>query len=297
MTSLDPELQKWAAQAALPGAGVTDVRGLRDGGSPWLLCVRRRDVELEVVLRVGNPSDHSAMRTEMAALALAAEHRIPAPRVLAADFDGVAPALLIEKVGGDSVIPLRAPRSRLRQLGSSAAAFHRIPVTGSADLPVRDRPIPGVDFASLRRAQEPPDSLLAEAEARVAAHQPDQASGFVHGDLWQGNSMWDGDRLLAFIDWDCAGVGPAGVDLGSLRCDAAFCFGLDAADDVRVGWEEAAGQPAADVPYWDLVAALSTPPDMGWFVGAIGGQGRPDLTQEILLSRRDMFVRAALERL
>jgi len=91
--------------------------------------------------------------------------------------------------------------------------------------------------------------------------------------------------------------GPAGVDLGSLRCDAALYHGLACADDVRRGWEEAAGRAAADVAYWDVVAALSTPPDMGWFVGAIAGQGRPDLTREILVERRDAFLADALRRL
>ena len=45
------------------------------------------------------------------------------------------------------------------------------------------------------------------------------------------------------------------------------------------------------------MAALSTPPDMGWFPSAIAGQGRPDLTQEVLLRRRDEFLRVALTRL
>jgi hypothetical protein len=35
---------------------------------------------------------------------------------------------------------------------------------------------------------------------------------------------------------------------------------------------------------------------MGWFPGAIAGQGRPDLTRELLV-RRDDFLRAALDRL
>src|SRR4029450_1926681 len=39
------------------------------------------------------------------------------------------------------------------------------------------------------------------------------------------------------------------------------------------------------------VAALSTPPDMGWFPGANAGQGRPDLTRDVLVRRRDAFLR------
>ena len=45
------------------------------------------------------------------------------------------------------------------------------------------------------------------------------------------------------------------------------------------------------------MAALSTPPDMGWFPGALAGQGRPDLDREVLVRRRDAFLRAALDRL
>ena len=40
MPTLDPGLLEWAVRAAAPGAEVAEVRGLRDGGSPWL--VRRR---------------------------------------------------------------------------------------------------------------------------------------------------------------------------------------------------------------------------------------------------------------
>ena len=46
-----------------------------------------------------------------------------------------------------------------------------------------------------------------------------------------------------------------------------------------------------------MVAALSTPPDLGWFPGAIAGQGRPDLRREVLLARRDDFLGDALGRL
>jgi hypothetical protein len=54
------------------------------------------------------------------------------------------------------------------------------------------------------------------------------------------------------------------------------------------------GRPAPDLAHWDVVAALSTPPDMGWFPSAIAGQGRSDLTREVLLRRRDEFLRFAL---
>jgi aminoglycoside phosphotransferase (APT) family kinase protein len=296
MPTLDPGLLEWAVRAAAPGAEVAEVRGLRDGGSPWLVRLGRHGAGRGVVLRVGAAEDPAPLRTEVAALRLAAEHGLPAPRLLAADLAGDPPVVLTDLLAGSSAIPPQRPPGRLRALGRAAATLHAVAVAPGPELPRRDRPIGGVDFAALRRRQ-PARPLLEEAGRRVAQAPPPQAGVLVHGDLWQGNALWAGDTLAGLVDWDCAGSGSPGVDLGSLRCDAAICFGAEAAEDVRHGWEEGAGRPATDVAYWDVVAALSTPPDMGWFPGAIAGQGRPDLTRELLLRRRDEFLGAALDRL
>ena len=93
-------------------------------------------------------------------------------------------------------------------------------------------------------------------------------------------------------------VGAAGVDLCSLRCDAAVCYGIEAVDLILAGWEEEAGHPAENVGYWDAIAALSTPPDMAWVAATIADQGRPDLNDGPLLNaRRDAFLRQALSHL
>jgi aminoglycoside phosphotransferase (APT) family kinase protein len=140
--------------------------------------------------------------------------------------------------------------------------------------------------------------ICSAAEAAVAATRPDEGRlGLVHGDLWYGNTLWDDGRLTAVLDWDCAGVGPAGIDLGSLRCDAARCHGTEAAEHILRGWEAEAGRPASDIPYWDAVASLASPVDMGRFPTAMAGQGRPDLTRAVMLERRDAFLGAALSRL
>jgi aminoglycoside phosphotransferase (APT) family kinase protein len=306
MADIPDELLEWVVEA-VGARRVIDVHGMRDGGSPWRLQLECEDGVRDVVLRVGvpgadasetgSPIDGRPVRIETTALTLAADHGIPVPRVLGSAEEHEPALLLIEAVPGSSAIPRVATPERLHSLGAAAAALQKIAVPPSAGFPRRDRPIPLEDFAALRR-REPPRPLLVEAEERVASALPGPVhEGFVHGDLWQGNTMWDDGRLTSLIDWDCAGVGPAGVDLGSLRCDAALCFGLEAADGILAGWEHEAGHPAADLAYWDVVAALSTPPDMSWFVQAISGQGRPDLSHDILLSRRDAFLRDALDRL
>lgn len=292
--TLDDRLVRWAVSAAAPGADVIEVRGLRDGGTPWLLRLSLDGRERDAVLRVGR--DPAPLRTEVAALELALRLGVPAPGLLASDLDGEPPLLLTERLAGSSAIPATPSPARLRALGAAAAAMHAVPLPPTGALPRRERPIAGVDFAELRRTA-PPYPLMAEAE-RAIEHRPVRGQEvFVHGDLWQGNTLWTGDHLVGLIDWDCAGAGPAGVDIGSLRCDAALCFGLDTVDHVLRGWEEAAGRPAEDVAYWDVVAALSTPPQLDWFVESIVGQGRPDLDRQTLVRRRDEFLRAALDRM
>jgi aminoglycoside phosphotransferase (APT) family kinase protein len=288
-------LLAWATAAAAPGASVAAVTGLREGGSPWLL---RFSDGGAVVLRTGGEAHRQAFATELAALSLAAPAGLPVPRVLAADLDGDPVAVLTSVLPGTSRTSGPPSSARLRALGAAAAAIHRVPAPPpSAALPVRTRSISAVDFTALRRAA-PPQELLVAAEAALAALPvPPSPAVFVHGDLWQGNVLWDGDALSGVIDWDGAGGGPAGIDLGSLRVDAATSAGGSAPDAVLAGYEAATGRPFADVAYWDVAAALTTPPDMGWFVDAVRDQGRSDLDQPTMLARRDAFLAAALGRL
>src|SRR5262245_12226152 len=96
--TLDERLLDWAVAAAAPGAEVTEVRGLRDGGSPWLLRLSLDGGERGVVLRAGR--DPAPLRTEVAALRLAEQMGLPAPRLVAADLDGDPPVALAERLAG-----------------------------------------------------------------------------------------------------------------------------------------------------------------------------------------------------
>jgi aminoglycoside phosphotransferase (APT) family kinase protein len=248
-------------------------------------------------------ADHApGFATEIAALRLAAQLRIPAPRILGLDASGDAAgalAVLETVLPGRSRIPVLPSPERLRCLGATAAACHAVAADASPDLPLRTRPIPVSDFANDRReAKDHATPFLSAADEAIARLPvPAGTTVFVHGDLWQGNTMWDGDRLTGLLDWDMAGVGHYGVDLSSLRLDAALMFGLDAADPVLAGWEEAAGRRAEDLAYWDAVAALNQPGDMAVFAPVIHDQGRDDLSAVTLNQRRDAFLRSALDRL
>ncbi|GAA1273590.1 hypothetical protein GCM10009634_15800 [Saccharothrix xinjiangensis] len=290
---------RWAERAVAPGAGVVDVRDLRVGG-PWL--VRFENPASAAVLRVAEVGDRGGcerLATEAAALDLAGRHGLPTPRLIAADLDGEASgrvAVLSTALPGSSRVPVHPSADRMRALGRAAAALHAVEAEPRPGLPLRRWPMDGAG-AGFTAARDGGSPLLAEARERVgAAPAPVGRTVLVHADLWQGNTLWVGDSFAGFVDWEYGGVGAAGVDLGNLRCDASLLAGPAAAGQVLDGWEEVAG-PADDLAHWDVAAALSTPVDVARWLPAIHGQGRADLTAEVVAGRRDAFLRGALDRL
>jgi hypothetical protein len=248
------------------------------------------------VLLAGAPETAGTQIVGVRGIALARAGGVPAPGVIAARAGEKAAVLLIEYVDGSSHQPAGPGPARLGALGRIAARISRVG-PGGAGLPAVTHPVPLVGFGELR-ARAQPQPLLAAAQERVAAIMPDDPAGFVHGDLWSGNTLWRGGELAAVTGWDCAGRGAAGVDLGSLRCDAAMCYGLEASGHVLAGWQAEAERPAQSLACWDAVAALSTRPGIDWFAGAIAAMtGRPDLTRELPRERRDAFLAGALEAL
>jgi aminoglycoside phosphotransferase (APT) family kinase protein len=293
----DPGWLRWVTNCVHPGATVVSVTGLRRGESPWLVGLSGSDID-EVVVRVGDESSVALLATEAAALEAIAASEVPGPRLLGVAMGGPATpgvfALVMTRIPGTSRSSVEPSPARLRALGEAVASVHAAPVPTSPHLPARQRPVEPVDFDAGRRS-EPARSLLCDAEdvlRRIPL--PEHGPVLVHGDFWHGNTMWDHDQLTGIIDWECAGVGHPGIDLGMQRCDAALVVGPPGADAVLAGYESAIGRPAADVAYWDVAAALTTPPTMDLFVQIYAGQGRTDLDPPTLLARRDAFLAAAL---
>jgi aminoglycoside phosphotransferase (APT) family kinase protein len=293
-------LLAWAGRTA--GGPARVERGLRDGGNPWLIRVDVGGATRRVVLKTVADSPGGAA-AEAAALAIAAAHAIPTPELVGVDRDGAVaglPTVLESVVPGTSRIPRLVGPARLRAAGAVVGRLGRIALAPSADLPRRHRPIPAYDFAAERRSGRAPSSAVLDAAAEVLARRPAPPgpSGLVHGDIWHGNLMWSGDRVTGIIDWETAGTGDAGVDLGALRLDAAIMFGAAAAETVLTGWLAGREAPLpAALARWDVVAASNTPTDMALFVPVIHGQGRSDLDAATLNARRDAFLDDALRRL
>jgi len=300
---LSERVLRWVIDAVGGGTRVAAVAGLREGANPWSLRFDPAGRVEAAVLRLGDPADPDQcgrFATEVAALRVAGDHRLPAARLIAADLDGSAAgvlAVLTDLLPGHSRIPSVASTERLRGLGATAAALQAVPLAPRAALPLRTRSIADVDFAA-RRREKGTTALLAAAEERLAQlPAPGGPTVFVHGDLWFGNTLWSGDRCTGLVDWDCAGAGSPGIDLGGARFDAALMFGPPAAEQVLEGWQRAAGRRAEQVAYWDVVAALGTLADMAFCVPALHDQGRTDLDAGLLGQRRDAFLSTALSRL
>lgn len=299
MSQYIDEAVRWAAGAVGVGARVLDVQQLRSNSGPWLLCIEHGDAIVEAVLKAGPIGMRAEFVCEVAALELAAEHGLPVPKVIAAELEEGQAALLISLLPGSSEIPRVASEVRLRAVGAAAAMLHRIPLEPRPDLPLRMRHMPWIDLAADRRMmQRESTALLDEADARTRElAAPEGNTVFVHGDLWQGNMLWSGHDCVGLIDWEAAGAGHYGVDLGSLRLDAALLFGSTAPDVVLAGWEAESGRAAEQVAYWDLVAGLNTSADMEGFLPTMHDAGRLDLDAATLTDRRDAFLQAALDTL
>jgi aminoglycoside phosphotransferase (APT) family kinase protein len=271
-------------------------------GGPWWLSAVVEGRETALVLKAEQPDDAARQRlaTAGAALEVAAANDIAAPRLVALDVEAACGwhALLTTALPGSSSIAAGITSARLRALGSEAARLHLVAGTPTTELPVRSRSLEGYDLnaGTTATASTP---LLDEARQVLAdvSLPHEEPFGFVHGDFWQGNTLWDGDRYTGAVDWDFAGFGPAGIDLGSLRADVVVLHGAEAGDEVLAGWEATVGRPAPNLAWWDLVAGVSTPEDMGGWLPNFHAQGRTDLDLAVITRRRDEFVKQGLHRL
>ena len=78
----------------------------------------------------------------------------------------------------------------------------------------------------------------------------------LHGDFWPGNLLWQAGRLVAAIDWEDAALGDPLADLANTRLEIMWAFGGDAMQEFTRRYQSLAALDLAQLPYWDLCAAL-----------------------------------------
>src|SRR3954447_10782481 len=96
MADPSESLLKWAAFALGEEATVESVTGLHGGSSPWRLHVVSPDATTEAILRTtfdpprwpGGPMALRVLARSVAALRVAEQHELAAPRLIACDLEG-----------------------------------------------------------------------------------------------------------------------------------------------------------------------------------------------------------------
>ncbi len=297
--SVDAHPKAVAALVAAAGATLLDAWPLAGGVSAQMtaLAVRLPDGSPAtwVLRRPASPgADPRALRREVAVLRCVAAAGLPVPTPRWLDESGAhlpGPALLLDYLQGAPCFDPTQGARVAQALGELLATLHRAALTG-ADLP------------DLPRYRLPPprptlDHSLGEAALRAAlanAWPPAPtlpAPILLHGDAWPGNLLWQGDRLVALIDWEDALLGDPLADLAVSRLDVAWLFGEAAMQRLTAAYVAATGFDLAALPVWDLAAALRPCGNLPVWAAGWPALGRSDLTLAAMTAVHARFVAQA----
>ncbi len=145
----------------------------------------------------------------------------------------------------------------------------------------------------------PDGQRIRQALAQAASIDQWNTPVLVHGDFWPGNVLWHEGRLAAVIDWEDAETGDPLADLAVSRLDTLLIFGIRAMHDFTAHYQSQMSDSIsfANLPYWDLLAALRAVPHLGEWPVMYPAVGRADITEASMREGHHWFVRDALERL
>ena len=119
----------------------------------------------------------------------------------------------------------------------------------------------------------------------------------LHGDFWPGNILWKDDQLVAVIDWEDAEVGNPLVDFAITRLDLLWIFGVDAMNEFTRHYQSLTPLDFAQLPYWDLYAALRPMSRIAEWAAGWPELGRKDITEQTMREGHRWFITQAFEKL
>jgi aminoglycoside phosphotransferase (APT) family kinase protein len=299
------------AQRVAPGSVLVRSWPLRGGISAHMTAVELRlsdGASRRVIVRqpgswaVGEYADAAAR--EYRVLQIVRKVGVAAPMPLLLDESGTilpAPYLVVEYTEGEVEHSPADATAFAAQVAAELARIHQVDAAQLAlsTLPTRDDWI-----ADARREREVEgDETLGARRIRalLRATWPlphPNAPALLHGDPWPGNMIWRDGRLAALIDWEEAHIGDPLEDVAIARFDILSMLGPDAMASFTRAY--ASIQPRvnlADLPYWDLYAALRPVNHISGWAGGWADLGRPDITSSALRAAHAEFVAQAIERL
>lgn len=136
------------------------------------------------------------------------------------------PVAIFPWIDGEWLCQSRVTPTHCQKLGAALAKVHASGVDTNAE----GRFTPTALEARLERVEREAPEYLADVtriRERLSHHlahrDPTLPSGLVHGDLFRDNVLWQGEELVALLDFESASRGAYVYDL--MVCAHAWCFG------------------------------------------------------------------------
>lgn len=203
-----------------------------------------------------------------------------------------SPYLVLEYVEGEPEFAPRHPERFALQFAEHLAKTHK---TNDRNLTAFLR----YSNAQLGTRPAAVDDSLDEGRIRdvleSAWPQPQRnAPTLLHGDFWPGNVLWQGDRLVAVIDWEDAAIGDPLMDLAISRLDLSWIIGANTMATFTQHYQSLMPIDYTNLAYWDLFAALRlirmAGSNLSEWAAFFHPYGRNDITEQTVRSGLRAFV-------
>jgi aminoglycoside phosphotransferase (APT) family kinase protein len=283
------------------GGQVTHDHRIHGGLGGTMDVVRHENGDLLVLKRFWLPEDDelSPAESEFRALALAAEHGIPCPAPIWIDRIGLFPerAVVIEYMDGETLLQPSDPLDWAAQLAEALVRIHEImpasedreifPVLALGEGPHEGQALPRDG------SQHPLSERLRATRLEAMSTLQPETPVYTHHDYWPGNTLWNGERLVAVVDWEGAVIGDPAITVATCSFDIALLGLEDAAAHFVDVYRELSGRPLPNLAYWALFAVGRPLPDIAIWVPGLEAMG-VNLSVAEARDRHTSLIEAAL---
>lgn len=224
------------------------------------------------------------------------------PTPLHLDLSGTilpTPFLVNEYMEGEMLLAPMNLTSYLAQLAAQLAQIHQTKVDALSFLGVSGRVCPELSWAQHGKGKPAwLDPQVWQTLIAAGPRVPQNTAALLHGDFWPGNSLWEGERLVAVIDWEDAILGDPLLDLARGRSEIVWIFGPAAMHQFTDLYRALMPLDDTHLPYWDLCAALRLARLFGDNLADAAAffhpYGRDDLNEQNIRENYRYFVGQAL---
>jgi aminoglycoside phosphotransferase (APT) family kinase protein len=298
----DRQLALRLVTTLFPGSTLLDLWRLTGGVSAQTSVIEIQHVDgtrRRLVLRSHGENDlqrdPDIAQHEFELLQVLSQHGIPVAPPVFVDKTGDLygqPVIVVEFVEGEtrtSADPVPSDQS-IQEMAYWLARIHRLDLT-AFDLSF----LIARDYRSEDRlARKPDDSGLVEVIRSALLDAGPEPSGnspaLLHGDYWPGNLLWNGDQIVAIIDWEDALIDDPIIDLARTRLELFCAYGEGPCEQFTSRYLEYNPLNIDALARWDLNASLD-------FARAFTKWRLPSDQELAMKQSLERFVARAIERL